>query len=181
MIKESELTKAGIFTKTHGIHGELNAFLEIEPEFFDSTDCFVCFDEGIPIPFFIESIRRRGSAASLIKIVNVDSDVAATFFVGKELYVDKKAYKEFLDENPDEEGEYASDLIGWTVVDASTSLPIGVITDLNLNTANPLFIIDKDDTQVLIPIAEEFINEIREADKVISMSLPDGLVDLNLK
>lgn len=181
MIKESDLTKAGTFTKTHGVKGELNALLDIDPDYFDDHDCFICLDEGIPTPFFIESYRPKGSAASLIKPENVDSEEDAKLFVGKSIYIDKREYREYLNENPDSEGEYASDLVGWNVVDSDSGNLIGEIVDLNVDTANPLFIVESaaDGSRIMIPVAEEFITDMSEADKTIEMSLPEGLLGLN--
>lgn len=183
MIEASELIKAGFFTKTHGIHGELNAFLDVEPEFFESHDCFFCFEEGIPTPFFIDSYRPKGSSSALIKPCYIESETDAKSFMGKELYINKKEYRVFLDENPDSEGEYASDMIGWTIYDAVTNREIGTIEEVNLQTANPLFIVrsNDSDTSVMIPIAEEFIASIEENNKRIIMTLPEGLLDLNAK
>lgn len=183
MINESELTKAGVFTKTHGVRGELNALLDIDSDFFEENDCFICFDEGIPTPFFIESFRPKGSSASLIKPENVDSEEDAKLFVGKSIYINKRDYREYLDENADCEGEYASDLVGWIIVDSETDKTVGTISDVNLDTANPLFIVETDPESsiILIPIADEFITEVNESEKTLRMSLPDGLIDLNIK
>lgn len=181
MIKESDLTKAGTFTKTHGVRGELNALLDIDPDYFESHDCFICMEEGIPTPFFVESFRPKGTSASLIKPENVDSEEEAKLFVGKSIYIDKKQYREYLDENPDSEGEYASDLIGWSVIDSASGEKIGTIVDLNLDTANPLFIVEAaaDASRIMIPVAEEFITDMNDEDKTINMSLPEGLLGLN--
>lgn len=181
MILESEFTKAGIFTKTHGVRGELNALLDIDPVFFEDHDCFICMEEGIPTPFFIESFRPKGSSASLIKPENVNSEEEAKLFVGKNIYINKRLYREYVNENADDEGEYASDLIGWTIIDDASHLKVGVISDVNLDTPNPLFIVKASDDEsiIMIPIAEEFITAIDEANKAITMSLPEGLLDLN--
>lgn len=184
MILESELTKAGVFTKTHGVRGELNALLDIDPDYFEDHDCFICMEEGIPTPFFIESFRPKGASASLIKPDSVDSEEEAKLFVGKTIYINKRLYREYMDENPDCEGEYASDLIGWKIVDAADGTEIGTIADVNVETPNPLFIVEtgKDNgSTILIPVAEDFITEIDENRRIITMSLPEGLMDLNTK
>lgn len=181
MIRESDITIAGVFTKTHGVKGELNAILDIDLEYFESHDCILCLEDGIPTPFFIESFRPKGSSASLIKIEDIDSEQEAKRFIGNKIYVDKKAYRQFLDENEDDEGEYASDMIGWSIKDAESGDLIGEISDINLDTANPLFIVTPPDNDnvFMIPIADEFICDIDEGNRVLTMSLPDGLLNLN--
>ena len=183
MIKKSELTRAGVFTKTHGIHGELNAVLEIDSDFMNSAQYVVCLIEGIPTPFFIRSYRPKGSQSSLILLEDVNSEAEARLFAGHEFYVGKKEYLEYIEANPDEEGTFASDLIGWTVVNYQDGRELGKIADVNLSTANPLFILDteKDKIPIMIPIAEDFIVEVEEENNRIIMNLPDGLIDLNIK
>lgn len=83
MIHLSSLTAAGTFTKTHGIHGELNATLAIEPEYFDEDSCFVCETDGILVPYFIESWRPKGSKGILIQPEDVKSELQAKLFMAK--------------------------------------------------------------------------------------------------
>lgn len=182
MIDEKDLTKAGVFTKTHGIKGELNALLDIGTDYFGCHDCFICIEEGIPTPFYIETCRTKGSQGLLIKPVEIDSEIEAKPFVGKSIYIDKREYRHFAGHGADAGGEYVSDLVGWTVSDAVSRMTVGEITDVNLETANPLLIVTATDGDtVFIPVAEEFIMDIDEKGKAISMRLPEGLLNLNKK
>lgn len=182
MIKTDSLTSAGIFTKTHGIKGELNATLGIEPEYFQTHDCFVCDIDGINVPFFISSIRGKGSTSVLIKPDGVDSETEARQFVGKTIYVDRADYARFCEEEVDDTdaGGYADDFIGYTVVDEEQG-EVGEITDIETSTDNALFIIKPTTGHhtVYIPVVEDFINKIDEENHIIRVSLPEGLVDLN--
>lgn len=92
----------------------------------------------------------------------------------------KKDVVEFDDETEDDaEGGYAEDFIGYKIIDETSGTAIGIIDNVNLSTANPLFEVDANGEMVYIPIADEFITEINDETKTISMDLPDGLVDLN--
>ncbi len=78
----------------------------------------------------------------------------------------------------DEEGFYASDLVGYTIVHAD-GRPVGKITDINDSTENALFIVQlPDGTDKYIPIADELIDEINTEKRYIVMTLPEGLLDL---
>ena len=56
---------------------------------------------------------------------------------------------------------------------------IGTIIDIDDNTDNWLFIVEKEDgNEVMIPAHEEFIAEIRQEEKIMVMDLPIGLLDL---
>ena len=58
---------------------------------------------------------------------------------------------------------------------------IGEIIDIDDSTDNPLFIVDNNGNIVYIPITEEFILFIDDDKEVIGMSLPEGLIELNIK
>lgn len=181
MITREEITKAGSITKTHGIKGELSATLDVDMEFFSEYPMFICDMDGIFVPFFMESIRPRGAQGGLLKPENVDSETQAKLFVGKSIYILKKDLHAWEDENadPDEEGAYADDLTGYSVVDSAHGL-LGEITGIEDSTANILFILRTPaDKTLYIPVAEPFIDSINPQTRTVGTSLPDGLVDLN--
>ena len=79
---------------------------------------------------------------------------------------------------PDEDGMYASDLIGFTIVHANGQ-PVGVITGIEDSTENALFILGLPGGEsTYIPIADDLIDEIDTDRKYIVMTLPEGLLDL---
>lgn len=55
---------------------------------------------------------------------------------------------------------------------------IGTVTDVDTSTVNTLFVIEREDEELLIPAQEEFILEIDRENKTIAMQLPEGLLDL---
>lgn len=181
MITDQEITAAGSFTKTHGLKGELHALLDIDADFFQPGSCFIIDVDGIYVPFFVESVRPKGHFATLIKPDGVNSEPEAKLFVGKTIYVNKKALMDFdrLNADPEAEGSYADDFIGYTILNDEGN-PLGVITDLETSTANTLFIVlsPQGDT-IYVPVAEEFLLAIDPDNKTITMNLPEGLIDLN--
>ena len=46
------------------------------------------------------------------------------------------------------------------------------------STANALFVVETESGEVLIPVAEEYITGIDHDRKIISLKLPEGLLDL---
>lgn len=184
MIHLSSLTAAGTFTKTHGIHGELNATLAIEPEYFDEDSCFVCETDGILVPYFIESWRPKGAKGILIQPKDVKSELQAKLFIGKTIYINKERYARYEsglgeDAGYDTDGAYADDLVGFTVTDADAGL-LGEVAGIEDSTANMLFIVrTPSDKTLYIPVATEFICNIDMENREIKVSLPTGLIDLN--
>lgn len=182
MITADEITAVGIFTKTHGLKGEMHALLDIDPEFFLSHDCLVIDVEGIYVPFFVESVRPKGHTAVLIKPADVNDEAGAGIFAGKTIYVNKDLladYEEIIREDGDQ-GAYADDFVGFTLLDTAGNA-LGEITDVETSTANTLFIVHRpqESGMLYVPVAEEFICNIDMAGRKITMQLPDGLLDLN--
>lgn len=180
MITEKEITPAGEFVKTHGIHGELNASISVNEEFLRLYPMFICLMDGIYVPFFIEEMRPRGARAVLIRPHDVNSETEAKLFAGKTIYILKRDlldYEERFDADEDH-GAYADDLIGYSVDDARAG-HLGVITSIEDSTANMLFILrTPEDKTLYIPVAEPFITSINHDDKTLGTDLPDGLVNL---
>ena len=68
--------------------------------------------------------------------------------------------------------------IGFKMTDENGK-DIGVITDIDDNTQNWLFIVENTKgEEILIPAHEEFISEIDNENKIMKMVLPEGLTEL---
>ncbi len=57
---------------------------------------------------------------------------------------------------------------------------VGTIEDVDLSTQNALFIVCNPEGTVYIPISEDFIDNIDTENRVIQMTLPEGIVNLNM-
>ena len=174
MILSSEIQAVGHFGKTHGVNGEINLMFDVEvlPE---KLSCIILDMDGILVPFFLTSVRNRGLDSYLVFIDGISTEYDASKLVNKVVFALKK---ELPEDQGDEEGFYAEDLIGYNVILNDNAVK-GVIRDIDDNTANILFIVDTDSgKQLLIPVAEEFIEAIDIVTKTITLALPEGLVDL---
>lgn len=134
MIRPEEIIPAGVFNKTHGIKGELSATFghDVEP---DTLRCLFVDMDGIPVPFFIESSRPRTADTWLVTLDGIDSEEKARPFVGKQFGIHADDLPEPEELDPDADGFYASDLIGFSISD-STLGELGEITDVNDQTEN---------------------------------------------
>ena len=135
--------------------------------------------DGIFVPFYIESIRPKGSFSYLVKFDGIDSEFEARKLVNKTVFALRDKLREYMEENYDDEVAFFDDLIGCTVIDSVRGV-IGKVADIDTNTENQLFIVNAPDGSVIyIPVAEDFIDDIDEDSKEIRMTLPEGLIDLN--
>lgn len=181
MIAENEIKSIGKFQKTHALKGELNAILDIDPMYIESGNAVVVDVDGIYVPFFASSVRPKGSMSYLIKLDGIDSEEEARPFVNKTLYGIKGELASFLQV---EECEMLDDddMVGYHVLDVESNRIVGEIESVDSSTDNLLFVVSGDNGEELfIPVAEEFIIEIDDDNRIVKMSLPEGLLDLNKK
>jgi len=177
MIKKESLVLIGTFFKPHGIKGELSASFDFE---LDPSElrCIILEVEGIFVPFFIETARRRGSSSCLIKLDGVDSEKAAALFSNHDIYAIADELPKGLSDEM-EGGFYLYDLIGFKLQDDENT--IGVIEGIDDSTANILLQVrDNNGSIIFVPFADDFIIEINTDSKALLMSLPNGLIDLNV-
>ncbi|MBQ0056776.1 MAG: 16S rRNA processing protein RimM [Bacteroidales bacterium] len=179
MIKEDQLIEIGVITKVHGLRGEMNVNIS-NPVFDEVSRCpyIVCCIDGIFVPFYIESYRWKGNASILLMLDGINDVVKAGQFCGLTIYFDRKCFTRKEEEAYDAEAEEEQGLIGYMVSDV-TAGPLGPITDINDQTANVLFIIDHNGTELLVPAADELIDSIDDDNRTIIMNLPVGLVNLD--
>lgn len=171
------LSPIGKIVKTHGVEGEVSVVFDVESidELLSASPCVMIYDEGLPVPFFLKSVRSRGAESRLLLFDDISSETQAAQFVGREVYLPSSLVDELEDE-PDD-GFYAADLIGFTVLNDDNDAVIGTITDINDDTENALFVVDTPSGEVLIPIADEFITDIDSDAQTITLSLPIGLLE----
>jgi 16S rRNA processing protein RimM len=146
--------------KSNGTQGDLLiGLLDITIEDLDTREpVYVIFD-GLPVPFFIDSVTRRGNTRAIVHLTDIDSLQDAEEVVGREILLDA----EFEDE--DEE-----DFTGWTLYDKERL--IGTVTGLEDIPGNPCLSIDG----TLVPLHEDFILGADPETRRLVMDLPEGLV-----
>lgn len=177
MIKLTEIAEAGHFNKAHGIKGEISATLDIDVDL-SEVKCIVVPVEGIFVPFFVSACRPKTADTCLLMIDGIDSEAKAQQFNNRPFYILRTDIPED-EEDDDEDGLYASDLVGYRIVDETLG-DIGVISGINDSTQNVLFIVETDGgDEIFIPVADEFIEEIDSDSETVRTYLPEGLIDLN--
>ncbi len=179
MITEEEITSVGKLLKTHALKGELNMLLDIDPGYLEEGNPAILDIDGIYVPFYAESVRTKGSFSYLVKFEGIDSEIEAKKLVNKSVYALRERLKEYMLENYDEEYALYDDLVGYTIEDVDSGV-IGNVVEIDTNTENELFIVETPEgNTVYIPLTEDFIESMDEDKKLITMRLPDGLLDLN--
>ena len=197
MINRDELVQIGHFKKPHGIKGEITfsftyatAGSKRYPQLTDvmagSTRnplFFICEIDGIFVPFCVEDYRFISDSTAYVQLKNIDSDQKARLLAHKEVFFPKDSINEEI-ENDSFSWNY---FIGFTLIDEQLK-KIGRIIDVDETTINTLFIVERENViagltrnplineEILIPAVEEFIIQIDENKKELTVALPEGLV-----
>ena len=171
--------------KSFGTHGEvtINLYDTFPSDFTQEEPLFVYID-NLAVPLFFDHFERRGKSGGVVRVADFDTPYRATELIGKELYMGLE--EELLGIEPEvEEGEfdeddelYLEDFVGFTASFEGTAIK-GEIVDFEDDDWNPLFIIEIDGKEAMIPATDDFIVEYSPTKKAIHFDLPEGLLDLN--
>ena len=148
--------------KSWGAAGQVVLSLDADdPRDLESEELvFIEFD-GLPVPFFIESVQTRGGRI-LVKFEDVDSLAEAEELVGRTATLD---YEDDEDEDS---------LIGLQVRDSRSQRIVGEIVDYNDYAGNTTITVETGHGEVLLPLHEDLIAGID--DDVLTLEIPDGLL-----
>ena len=168
MIKAEEVYKIGRLGKAHGVKGEVTFMFD--DDVFDrvEADYLILEVDGILVPFFIEEYRFRNDSTALVKFEDVDTQDRARELTNCNVYFPRAL-------SDDEEQPSLAMLVGYTIVDGATQQPVGRIAAIDDQTANLLFELED---ATLIPATDDLITNIDQHRRTITMTLPEGLLDL---
>lgn len=177
MITRDELIVIGHYNKPHGVAGEISATLDVEWDLLRELSCLVSDIDGIYVPFFVNAIRPKSGDTVLLTIDGVGNEKDVARLVNRDIYALKREYRqESIDADAD--GYPLDFFIGFELRDSDGSR-VGNITDVDEQTENAIFIIDRDGTDLMVPATDDLIVEFDVDNKVMVMDLPEGLLDLN--
>ena len=174
MIRKEEVYKIGIFNKPHGIHGELS--FTFTDDIFDRADCdyLICLLDGIFVPFFMEEYRFRSDSTALVKLEGVDTAERARMFTNVDVYFPIGHVDEA------DPGELSWNFFaGFRMEDVNRGV-LGEVVEVDNSTVNTLFVVEcSDGEELLVPAQEEFIVGIDQKHRLITVDLPEGLLNLD--
>jgi 16S rRNA processing protein RimM len=164
---------AGKVSKPYGLRGELNIILEpeagnhIEP----NHPLFIEID-GQRVPFFVEEVELVSNDQAIIKFEFITRLEEARRMTGCIIYFDPAHQPA-----PPQSGDKLAQVIGYTAFDKETG-KLGKVIDYVPHSMNPVFIIDFEGKELIVPAAEDFIEQINTGDQSIQLILPEGLTSL---
>ena len=169
MIRREEVFKIGHIGKPHGLQGEVQ-FLFTD-DVFDrvEADYLVIDMEGILVPFFMESYRFRSDEMALVTFEDIDTEEKARRLSLHDVYFPKS----LADSDAQLSGWRA--LAGFQIKDAETHEVLGEVESVEDSTAN---VLSADGTSFAIPASPDLIQAVDTAQRLLTMTVPDGLLDL---
>ncbi|MCL7754536.1 ribosome maturation factor RimM [Polaribacter sp. Z022] len=172
MRKEDCFYLGKIVTK-YSFKGEVVIKLDTdEPELYKNMESvYVEFGANL-VPFFIDKSSLHKGNQLRVQFEDVYSEEEADSILKCGVYLP-------LEMLPKLEGDkfYFHEVIGFTVVDANFG-EVGEIVHINDKAAQPLFEIDRNGTEIFIPMIDDFIKKVDRENKEIQVETPEGLIAL---
>lgn len=162
----------GYIKNTHNLKGEIICSIEdfFIDNFIETEQIFIDID-NLPVPFFIENIRKHNNNF-IVKLLNVDDIKKATELISCKVSVDKQNIKK-----PNNKVINKNELIDLDVIDVNNILIGKVFEFLDFEKNQLLVVKDENKKEILIPFNKTIVKKIKE--KFIIVDLPKGLIDVN--
>ncbi len=159
--------------KLFGVDGEviINLYGTFPESFTLDTPLFAKVD-SLNVPLYCDKFERRGRSNAQVAFADIDTERRIMEFMGTELYCTESDEQS---EYEDSDEFFMEDLIGFKATANGISC---TITDFYDTKDNPLFALELEGREVLVPAAEEFIVAIDFEGEHIEFSLPEGLLEL---
>lgn len=162
----------GTITRQHGYKGDVVAKIDTDrPEHYENLESVLLLQGGGLIPFFITHSQLLKKDQLLLRFEESKSAKEADAFMGKDLYLP-------LASLPKLEGKsfYFHEIEGFEVLDRDRV--IGIAQDVMDRPGQPVLRVVHEEAEILIPLVDEFIDNIDRSTRKLYLQVPEGLVDL---
>ncbi len=174
MIDLSDCIELGTITKCHGVRGQVILWLsnlsfddikEMEPVFIEI--------DGLPVPFFISGYEERSKDTLVLTIDDVTKEEDTKELINCRVFIkpSQVGYAETLLPQTDL-------LVGFTVIDVSLG-KLGLIDKILDFNSNTLLRILNKKKEILLPLHEDFVQEVDAENKILRVKAPEGIMDIS--
>jgi len=164
----------GKIVKKYSFKGEVVLKLDTdEPDIYQNLDTvFLDLGEKL-LPFFIEKILLQKSNQLRIRFEDVNNETDADAILKSDVYLPLTLLPELTGDQ-----FYFHEVIGFILEDIKYG-KVGIINSVNDQTAQTLFVIKKGESEILIPMINDFIKKIDRENKKVIVDTPEGLIEMN--
>jgi len=164
----------GYVIKPHGVKGEVQIFLDSDnPDYYKKLESVFLEINQKLVPFFVGQIQISNNIG-IVKFEDVHSFDEAEDLIAANLYL-PLSFLPALDEGQ----FYYHEVIGYTVKDEQLGI-IGEVEDIVTFPKHEIFIFRYEGKEVLAPLNEQVVRKVNHPEKILEVSLPDGLLDVYL-
>ncbi|MFY8185852.1 MAG: ribosome maturation factor RimM [Bacteroidia bacterium] len=171
-MNKEDYIEIGFVGKPHGYKGHMNLSITSEDDVLFEKITFVLLEvNNLLTPFFVENLDYKHKI--LLKLENVHNDAEAKKLQSKKIFVPKE-HVIIVEGNDD------SEYVGYELID-KTKGSLGKVIRIEEMPASDVFIVIYKEKEIILPITDDFIEEINETTKIIKYNAPEGLIDLYLE
>ena len=157
-MKKEDCFYLGTVAKTHGLKGEVTLKVDADdPSAYLEMKHFFLEINKVLTPFFVEKIKMNGDKF-FIAIQDVKTIEAAQHLVGKQ----------------------AHEIVGFTVVDTEKG-ELGPVAEVLEYPTQAILQVMKGKKEILIPILDQVIQNVDRDKKILTITAPEGLIDMYLQ
>ncbi len=175
-MEKNNFRKIGSITKINRKTGEATVYFGRKNTTLKENPKVILLEiDGGLVPFYVAGITAMGPENFRVLLEDYDSPGRAQQFVGCKVFLPLSL--RVKSPAPDEI-DFA-EIIGFAIHDENSG-HIGEIADVFESPDQVILQVFKNEKEILIPLADEYVMEVNMAEKYISLDLPDGLLDLYL-
>jgi 16S rRNA processing protein RimM len=169
-----EYFKIGKFVAAHGVKGELVLKHQLgkKTSLKDLQTIFIEEKKDSFLPWFVESTKMKNDEEVFVRLEGVVTREAAVKLTQKEVWFAETDLKKFSARSS------PINLLGYTIINQGKA--IGEILEIIEQPHQLLCRIEIKGKEVLIPINENFLQNIDHAKKQVNVELPEGLIEIYL-
>ena len=177
--KKNQMTKEecfelGIISKLFSFKGEVILYLDSDqPEqYYDLDMVFLEINKQL-VPYFVEKSGVHNKANQLrVRFDTVDDEEGAKRIVKKKAYLPLTELPKLKDDQ-----FYYHEVKGFMMHDQDDK-EVGKVLDIIENPANTLAEVSYKFSEALIPLNDQSFISIDKVNKIIKVSIPEGLLDI---
>ena len=128
--------------------------------------------DGAIIPYSIDNIKLHKSSLLRIRFENINNDEKANKIIKIKTYLPIK-------DLPKLNGNkfYYHEITNFMVLDLTLG-EIGKVLKVNDQTSQPIIVVINNNSEIMIPLVDDFLIDINRDKKTLTFNLPEGLTTL---
>lgn len=168
-----ECYQLGKITKSFGVKGQVVFFLDVDcPEDYAELDSVLVDIKGALVPYFFHIDTLNGDKATVtFEDLTAEESLA---LIGHDLYLPLSLLPKLTGNK-----FYFHEVVGFQVIDENHG-DIGILQSVIDYPAQPLFQIDCNGTEILVPVIDPVIKLVDRENKTLTIDAPAGLIELYL-